>query len=95
MKKIKRYVDRMYTIFPFETDFYGRYHYTVEYGGNPLVDAIDARPYREETFAGFIKANDLPDKPIIALLAGSRSQSCVMCCRQCFGWWIISPIISL
>ena len=64
----------MYTIFPFETDFYGRYHYTVEYGGNPLVDAIDARPYREETFAGFIKANDLPDKPIIALLAGSRSQ---------------------
>ena len=74
VKKIKRYVDRMYTIFPFETDFYGRYHYTVEYGGNPLVDAIDARPYREETFAGFIKANDLPDKPIIALLAGSRSQ---------------------
>ena len=71
VKKIKRYVDRMYTIFPFETDFYGRYHYTVEYGGNPLVDAIDARPYREETFAGFIKANDLPDKPIIALLAGS------------------------
>ena len=42
VKKIKRYVDRMYTIFPFETDFYGRYHYTVEYGGNPLVDAIDA-----------------------------------------------------
>ena len=38
------------------------------------MDAIDARPYREETFAGFIKANDLPDKPIIALLAGSRSQ---------------------
>lgn len=74
VKKIKRYVDRMYTIFPFETDFYERYHYTVEYGGNPLVDAIDARPYREETFAGFIKANNLPDKPIIALLAGSRSQ---------------------
>lgn len=74
VKKIKRYVDRMYTIFPFETDFYARYHYTVEYGGNPLVDAIDARPYREETFAGFIGANGLPDKPIIALLAGSRSQ---------------------
>lgn len=74
VKKIKRYVDRMYTIFPFETEFYERYHYKVEYGGNPLVDAIDARPYREETFAEFIKANDLPDKPIIALLAGSRSQ---------------------
>lgn len=74
VKKIKKYVDRMYTIFPFETEFYKRYDYTVYYGGNPLVDAIDARPYRNETFADFIKAHDLPDKPIIALLAGSRKQ---------------------
>lgn len=74
VKKIKKYVDRMYTIFPFETEFYKRYDYTVYYGGNPLVDAIDARPYRNETFVEFIKAHDLPDKPIIALLAGSRKQ---------------------
>lgn len=74
VKKVKKYVDRMFTIFPFETDFYKRYNYTVHYGGNPLVDAIAERSHQEETFAEFIKANDLPDKPIIALLAGSRSQ---------------------
>ena len=74
VKKIKRYVDRMYTIFPFETEFYKRYGYPVQYGGNPLVDAIAERPCREETFEEFIRANDLPDKPIVALLAGSRTQ---------------------
>lgn len=74
VKKIKKYVDRMYTIFPFETEFYQRYNYPVYYGGNPLVDAINARPCKEETFQEFIRINDLPDKPIIALLAGSRKQ---------------------
>lgn len=74
VKKIKKYVDRMYTIFPFETDFYKRYGYAVQYGGNPLVDAIAGRPDQEESFHEFIRTNDLPDRPIIALLAGSRSQ---------------------
>lgn len=74
VKKIKRYVDRMYTIFPFETEFYRKYNYAVYYGGNPLVDAIAGRPYQKESFADFIQAMRLPDKPIIALLAGSRSQ---------------------
>lgn len=74
VKKIKKYVDRMYTIFPFETEFYEKYGYPVQYGGNPLVDAIAKRSFQEETFEEFIRANDLPDKPIIALLAGSRSQ---------------------
>jgi len=74
VRKIKRYVDRMYTIFPFETEFYQKYNYTVQYGGNPLVDAIAARPWQQETFEEFTAAYDLPRKPIIALLAGSRSQ---------------------
>lgn len=74
VKKIKRYVDRMYTIFPFETEFYKQYDYPVQYGGNPLVDAIASRPNQEESFSEFIAAHGLPDKPIIALLAGSRSQ---------------------
>ena len=74
VKKIKKYVDRMYTIFPFETEFYQRFNYKVYYGGNPLVDAIDARPYKNETYEEFIHENQLPDKPIIALLAGSRKQ---------------------
>lgn len=74
VKQIKRYVDRMYTIFPFETEFYRHYDYPVYYGGNPLVDAIASRPCQKETFADFIHANGLPDRPIIALLAGSRKQ---------------------
>lgn len=74
VKKIKKYVDRMYTIFPFETEFYRKYNYAVQYGGNPLVDAISERPFRQETFAEFIQLHQLPDKPIIALLAGSRRQ---------------------
>lgn len=74
VKQIKRYVDRMYTIFPFETEFYRHYDYPVYYGGNPLVDAIASRPCQEETFADLIHANGLPDRPIIALLAGSRKQ---------------------
>lgn len=74
VKKIRAYVDKMYVIFPFEQDFYRKFDYTVEYAGNPLIDAIHDRDYKGETFPDFIKANNLPDKPIIALLAGSRSQ---------------------
>lgn len=74
VKKIKRYVDRMFVIFPFETDFYRNYHYDVFYGGNPLVDAIASRPDQQQSFAEFSRLNGLPDRPIIALLAGSRKQ---------------------
>ena len=64
----------MYTIFPFETEFYKKYDYAVQYGGNPLVDAIANRPFQQEHFGEFISLHQLPDKPIIALLAGSRRQ---------------------
>ncbi len=74
VKKIKKYVDRMYTIFPFETEFYRQYDYSVQYGGNPLVDAISDRPFQGETFESFVQAHGLTGKPLIALLAGSRKQ---------------------
>lgn len=74
VKQIRKYVDRMYVIFPFETGFYRRYDYPVDYAGNPLVDAIHERPFRQETFREFITVNGLPDKPLVALLAGSRKQ---------------------
>ncbi len=74
VKQIKKYVDRMYTIFPFETEFYRQYGYSVQYGGNPLVDAIVDRPFQQETFEAFVQAHRLTGKPIIALLAGSRKQ---------------------
>jgi len=74
VKKIKRLVDRMFVIFPFEVDFYARYDYPVQYAGNPLVDAIHDRPFKNETFNEFVQVNGLSGKPIIALVAGSRSQ---------------------
>ena len=74
VKKIKAYVDRMFTIFPFETEFYKKHNYEVSFGGNPLLDAIENRPNQNETFEEFTQKNNLSDKPIVALLAGSRKQ---------------------
>lgn len=70
--KIKKFVDRMYTIFPFETEFYKKYNYSVEYVGNPIFDSIQKTPNQWENVEAFITSNQLPSKPIIALLAGSR-----------------------
>lgn len=67
---IRRLVDRMFVIFPFEVDFYRKFGYEVEYVGNPLMDAVAAfRP--EEDFR---TRNGLSEKPVIAILPGSRKQ---------------------
>ncbi|MCP9612348.1 lipid-A-disaccharide synthase [Coprobacter tertius] len=72
IKSIKRYVDKMYSILPFEVPFYKNHGYKIDYVGNPTVDEISERPFADETFDAFILGNNLPDKPVIALLAGSR-----------------------
>jgi|SRR5690554_46935 lipid-A-disaccharide synthase len=74
VKSFKKYVDEMLCILPFEVDFFKKHNYQVHYVGNPTVDAIEARDYKEESFDSFVKSNNLPHKPIIALLAGSRKQ---------------------
>ena len=74
IKKIKAYVDRMFTIFPFETEFYKKHNYEVSFGGNPLLDAIENRENKNESLEHFIERNQLSKKPIVALLAGSRKQ---------------------
>ncbi|GHV57618.1 lipid-A-disaccharide synthase [Bacteroidia bacterium] len=71
---IKKYIDRMLCILPFEVEFYKKHHYEVDYVGNPTVDAIAGREYASETFETFTQANHLTSQPIIALLAGSRKQ---------------------
>lgn len=68
--KIKAVVSRMFCIFPFEVDFYRKYHYEAEYVGNPLMDALSA--FRPDPH--FRSANHLSSRPIIALLPGSRAQ---------------------
>ena len=74
IKSFKKYVDQMLCILPFEVDFYKKHNYPVDYVGNPTVDAISNRENSEQTFNEFIKLNKLEDKPIIAILAGSRKQ---------------------
>lgn len=72
VKSIRRYVDRLYTIFPFETEYFRGHGIEPVFCGNPLVDDIAERraslPSRDE----FLADNNLEDKPIVALLAGSR-----------------------
>ena len=74
IKAIKKYVDRMLCIFPFEVSFYERQNYPVVYVGNPTVDAIASRKNAGETFEEFTQRNHLSGKPIIALVPGSRKQ---------------------
>ncbi|MFP9099981.1 lipid-A-disaccharide synthase [Flavobacterium sp. RHBU_24] len=73
IRAIKRDVDKMYIILPFEKDFYEKKHnFAVEFVGHPLIDAIQNTPPVDE--AAFRKENNLDDRPIIALLPGSRKQ---------------------
>jgi len=74
VNKVKKFVDEMFTIFPFESEFYGKYDYHVRFVGNPTIDELAHRPNQQQTFADFILKNKLQDKPVIALLAGSRRQ---------------------
>ncbi|MCG8340687.1 MAG: lipid-A-disaccharide synthase [Cytophagales bacterium] len=68
--KVKAYVDRMFTILPFEKDFYKKYDYEVDFVGNPLVDEVN----RHTINPNFLVENKLEGKPVIALLPGSRLQ---------------------
>ena len=65
VKAIRRYVDRLYIIFPFERDYFPRHGITPVFEGNPLLDAIAARsatlPSREE----FGRANGLDERPVV------------------------------
>jgi lipid-A-disaccharide synthase len=73
IKDIRRDVDKMYVILPFEKEFYEvKHNFPVAFVGHPLIDAIDNRVKIDE--ADFRKNNNLNDKPIIVLLPGSRKQ---------------------
>ena len=72
VKKLRRYVDRLFTIFPFETEYFRAKGIEPTFCGNPLVDDIVARCEQLITREEFIRKNNLDNRPIIALLAGSR-----------------------
>ena len=68
--KLKRDVDRMLVILPFEPEFYDRYNMPVDYVGHPLLDAVDKLSDAEKALPKTLNS----DKKIIALLPGSRKQ---------------------
>lgn len=72
IKKLRRYVDRLYSILPFEPEWFGERGVKAEYVGNPSVEeveqALSALPQREE----FASTHNLDDRPILALVPGSR-----------------------
>lgn len=72
VKQIKRYVDRLYIIFPFETEWFGRFGIETTFCGNPLADDIAARRKRLLSREEFAQRNGLDERPIVALVAGSR-----------------------
>lgn len=72
IEKLKKYVDKLYIVFPFEIPYFQSKGVPFIYKGNPLVDAVDSSEAMLETREAFLQRNNLPDKPIIALLAGSR-----------------------
>ena len=87
IKDIRATIDRLFSILPFEVDFFEKkHHYPISYVGNPTVDEICLfRATYKDTFEKFCQQNHLnPQRPIIALLAGSRKQEikdnlCMMC----------------
>lgn len=72
--KIKKYVDRMFVILPFEVDYYKSFDFQVEYEGNPVVDAVEGKIRTIGDRGSFLSEHRLPDKPIIGLMPGSRKQ---------------------
>ena len=72
VETIKKYVDEMLVILPFEKDFYKKHHVEAHFVGHPLLDAISDLPPMD--ISSFKKENKLSDKEIIALLPGSREQ---------------------
>lgn len=72
-KTIKKYIDKLYVIFPFEVPFYKEYDYDVEFIGHPLMDAIAQFQNGSESIESFRKDHQLSDSPIISVLPGSRN----------------------
>ena len=76
IKNIKRDVDKLFSILPFEVDFFEKKHsYPIKYVGNPTLDEVEKfKSEHNESFSEFTSRNHLEGKPIIALLSGSRKQ---------------------
>ncbi len=100
VKRIKRLVDKMAVILPFEKDFYRRHGMDVEFVGHPLLDSVKTRMKRDEFFSQF----DIPpSRRLVCLLPGSRAgeikrhielflETVVMLSNKVPGLWFCLPI---
>lgn len=77
IRKIRRTVDKLFVILPFEEEYFKSLGCDAEYNGNPISDAISSFSASDDT--KFRKENQLNQKPIIALLAGSRKSEIKLC----------------
>ena len=71
-RRLRQYVDRLFIVFPFEIPYFTEAGIPFVYKGNPLLDAIQESPALGRSRAEFLAAHGLEDKPVIAMLAGSR-----------------------
>ena len=74
VKRLQQYVDKLFIIFPFEIAYFKKWGIDAYYQGNPLVDSIAEHAANKSTFEAYVAKNNLPNKPVVALLAGSRKQ---------------------
>ncbi len=74
VKAIRRYVDELFIIFPFEREYFAKKGITAHFEGNPLVDALAQRLNAVDDRESFLRNNGLDSRPIISLLAGSRKR---------------------
>ncbi len=74
VEQVRKYVDKMFTIIPFEKSFYKKFGIDVEYEGHPLLDAVENYRKSKTSHEDFCRKNNLGLKPIIAIVPGSRKQ---------------------
>lgn len=79
ISKLKKYIHKLFVIFPFEIEFFRENGLEVEFYGNPLKDSLARFRELHPSKAEFRKENALSEKPIIALLSGSRVHEISRC----------------
>lgn len=73
VKRIRKYVDRLFIIFPFEIEYFRKRGIEAVYEGNPLVDRVEEKLAGIPSRTEFLRDNGLDDRPVVGLLAGSRA----------------------
>ena len=79
IEKLKKFTDKLYVIFPFEVDFFKSHQMEVEYYGNPLMDSYKEFIDNFKSRDNFLGQNNIGDKPVVALLSGSRRDEIKRC----------------